>query len=213
MAEQSTTTTATGTDAAGGGTQTIPEQQPERKFTQADVDRFIGERLTRERAQYADYDQLKKDAAAWKKTQEAQLSEVDKLKAKLAETETARAQAESLAQERLIKVAFVAAASAADAKHVGDAYRLADIANIEIQEDGSVKGVVEEVAKMVKDGRLPVKGAVAPNLDGGNGGGKRPGEVSIEFNEEAERSQAVRLGVNPDEFVKNKKAALMAAKK
>jgi hypothetical protein len=47
----------------------------EKKFTQADVDRFIQERLAREKAKYADYDEIK--------------AENEELKAKLAEAEAA----------------------------------------------------------------------------------------------------------------------------
>jgi len=47
----------------------------EKKFTQADVDRIVQERLNREKAKYADYEDLKAENAA--------------LKAKIAEAETA----------------------------------------------------------------------------------------------------------------------------
>ena len=48
-------------------TVTTPEQtaeQPERTFTQAEVDAIVGDRLKRERAKYSDYDELKAKAEA-----------------------------------------------------------------------------------------------------------------------------------------------------
>jgi len=53
-------------------------QDDEKKFTQADVDRIVGERLPKEKAKYTDYDQLKANLDAAK-------AENDKLKSKLDE--------------------------------------------------------------------------------------------------------------------------------
>ena len=44
-------------------TKTEPGSEPARTFTQAEVDAIIGDRLTRERAKFADYDDLKGKAA------------------------------------------------------------------------------------------------------------------------------------------------------
>ena len=44
-------------------TKTEPGSEPARTFTQAEVDAIIGDRLTRERAKYADYEDLKGKAA------------------------------------------------------------------------------------------------------------------------------------------------------
>lgn len=47
-------------------------------FTQEDVDRIVGERLSRERQKYADYDALKEKAARWDQAEEANKSELQK---------------------------------------------------------------------------------------------------------------------------------------
>jgi hypothetical protein len=64
--------------------------EPEKKFTQADLDRLIADRLTRERAKFADYDELKAaaDAAAGSKSQ------LDKIQEKLEKAEQRAARAE-----------------------------------------------------------------------------------------------------------------------
>jgi hypothetical protein len=54
---------------------------PARTFTQAEVDAIIGDRLTRERAKYQDYEDLKQRAAAAEKTS----AELQTQKAKAAE--------------------------------------------------------------------------------------------------------------------------------
>lgn len=53
-------------------------QEPEKTFTQAELDAVIGERLSRERAKYADYEQLKEKALKFDEAEEASKSELQK---------------------------------------------------------------------------------------------------------------------------------------
>lgn len=62
-------------------TVTTPAQngnEPERTFTQAEMDAIIGDRLKRERAKYADYDDLKSKATAYDAAKDAEKSELEK---------------------------------------------------------------------------------------------------------------------------------------
>lgn len=52
------------TDTAG---QSNTGQQNAQTYTQADIDRIVGERLNREKSKYSDYDQLKQRAEQWDK--------------------------------------------------------------------------------------------------------------------------------------------------
>lgn len=54
-----------------------PAPEPDQTFTQADVDRIVRERVKRERDKYADYDDLKKQAAG-AKTLEDRVAEIEK---------------------------------------------------------------------------------------------------------------------------------------
>lgn len=67
-------------------------------FTQADLDRIVSERLGRQRAQYADYDDLKAKAAKHDEAVEAQKTEAQKAidRAAAAEARAAKAELESL---------------------------------------------------------------------------------------------------------------------
>jgi hypothetical protein len=57
----------------------------EKKFTQADVDRIVQERVNREKAKYADYDEIKAENEQLKaKIAENEASNLDTLKAKIA---------------------------------------------------------------------------------------------------------------------------------
>lgn len=57
---------------------TAVEKAPERTFTQAEVDAIVGERLSRDRAKYADYDALKAKADQFDAAEESRKSELQK---------------------------------------------------------------------------------------------------------------------------------------
>ncbi|MCL6611184.1 MAG: DUF4355 domain-containing protein [Peptococcaceae bacterium] len=71
----------------GDGGQGKQDNPPEKTFTQAELEAIIADRLKRERDKYKDYADLKKAAEEYQKLKEAQMSEAEKLKAKLAEYE------------------------------------------------------------------------------------------------------------------------------
>jgi nucleotide-binding universal stress UspA family protein len=75
--------------------QTVPESlggdKQERTFTQAELERQIGERLARERAKYADYSQLKEKADKFEELQAETQTELEKAVAKARKEERAKA--------------------------------------------------------------------------------------------------------------------------
>jgi len=68
-----------------------PGTEPEKTYTQGDIDRMIGERIARERTKYADYDEVKKQAETLaeqlKQREEAELTELEKAKKRAEELE------------------------------------------------------------------------------------------------------------------------------
>lgn len=87
---ETTTNTDAGDGAAAGGDQG-------KTFTQADVDRVVEQRLTRERAKFGDYDALKQKAAKFDELDAANKSEMERLQEQLAAEQTARTTAETKA--------------------------------------------------------------------------------------------------------------------
>lgn len=57
-------------------------------FTQEDVDKIVQERLSRERAKYADYEDLKKKASAFDEAEEASKTELQKATERAAALQT-----------------------------------------------------------------------------------------------------------------------------
>lgn len=58
--------------------ETATSEATEAKFTQADLDRIVQDRLSREREKYGDYDALKQKAAKFDKIEEESKSELQK---------------------------------------------------------------------------------------------------------------------------------------
>ena len=81
----------------------VTAEQPERTFTEAEMDAIIGDRLKRERAKYSDYDDLKAKATAYDAAEEANKSDLQKANEK---AESLQAQLDALTkanQERELR--------------------------------------------------------------------------------------------------------------
>lgn len=81
-----------GGDGGAGGE---GDKKPDKTFTQEELDEIVRTRLERERKKYADYEDIKKLAEEGKALKEAQMSELEKLKASVEEIEKAKKAAET----------------------------------------------------------------------------------------------------------------------
>ena len=92
-------------EASETPTQSAQSAETERTFTQSEMDAIIGDRLKRERAKYADYEELKGKAAKYDEAEQAAKSDLEKaveerdaLKAQLDEMKAEKARAEAVAE-------------------------------------------------------------------------------------------------------------------
>src|SRR5689334_3514929 len=88
-----------------GGDKPTQAATPERTFTQADLDRIVTERLSRQeqsiKSQFADYSTLKEKALKWAEHEESQKTELQRIQdAARAEREALQAQMDALKTER-----------------------------------------------------------------------------------------------------------------
>lgn len=146
-----------------------PENKPENKtFTQEELDKILADRIARERKKldkYADYETLKEKAEQLEKQElerkQAEMTETERLQAQLEElqrkaTEAEEAKSKTLesANKRLIKSEFKLLAKELGVRKdaLDDAFVLADLNSVEIDEDGNVTGVKEalEALKQAK---------------------------------------------------------------
>lgn len=142
-----------------------PENKPEVKtvtMTQDELNALISREKGRVKGKYADYDDLKSKLEqyenAQKEREEAEMTELDLMKKRLAEKEEAE---QTLAQqiEELRKAnehekihnEFIKVATSEHIAYIEDALRLADLSAVKV-EDGKVVGV-EDVVKALVDNK------------------------------------------------------------
>jgi len=170
---------------------TPPSEDKERTFTQADIDRIVKERLTREQARFADYDGLKKAAEELSKLKEADLSEQEKLTKRIAELEQAQADWDAQAKaremevnERLLRAEVRVLAAALNFIDPEEAWKLADLTDATFGEDGKIEGVKKPLEKLAKDKPHLIQQAAS-------GGGSPPNKPKAQATRDAELEQAM----------------------
>jgi hypothetical protein len=143
-------TTAPATPPAAPPTTTEPPAAPEFKApaTQADLDRIIEARLARERAQYADYADLKKKADEHDAYVESQKTESQKA-IDAAKTEATTATTQTFLS-RIVGAEVKALAGAAGFNDPADALQVLDPKNLPVKGDepdtDAIKALVEKLA-------------------------------------------------------------------
>lgn len=187
---------------AGGAPDDPPKDDPPKKdppkddppkddfkppATQADLDRIIGDRVARERAKYADYDDLKAKAEAHDKAAEEAQTEQEKA------VSAARAEGERSAGERANQRIVAAEARALAAEHLVDGkafrigaasvVRLLDLTGVKVDDNGEVdaaaiKVKLDDLAKAEPD--LVVDAKKPPKKDPSQGGGGGDDTATLE---------------------------------
>jgi DNA repair exonuclease SbcCD ATPase subunit len=118
----------------------------------------------------AEQDRAKKD-----------LSEVERLKGQVAELDKRARELEAERETMIIRSAVERAATALGFHSAEDAYQLADLSGVEIDEDGKVSNVDQALKALVKARPYLVRVVDKPDTNAGaTGGGKKPGEPDEE---------------------------------
>lgn len=143
-----------------------PGAAPDRTFTQAELDRIVGQRLAEERSKYADFDAFKAKATKFDEIDAASKTEVERLTQQLAAAQAQAQVATEQSRATLRRAALMSEASKAQA--VDPDVVLALLASddtIAVADDGSVQGAAEAVARLLEAKsylRAPVAPDVAP---------------------------------------------------
>lgn len=139
-----------------------PEPPKKIELTQEEFDAKIAERLARERKKFADYDDVKTKLATLEQAEEerkkAAMSEKERLESEKADAERKaqeaadeRDKALTAANQRLVKAEFKALARELGIRTdaLEDAYKLADLAGVKVDDDGNVEGVKDVIEALV----------------------------------------------------------------
>jgi membrane protein involved in colicin uptake len=113
-------------------------------MTQEEFNTALAARLKK----YADYDELKKAADKYKVIEDANKTEVEKLREAAATAQTKATQLEAQARESTLKGAVIAEAAKQGFADPMDAYKLLDVTKMELAEDGTVKGLTEALTAL-----------------------------------------------------------------
>jgi hypothetical protein len=133
--------TGSETPNGGGGAPGVtpkpaPTPEQDKTFGQADVDRIVAERVARERAKYADHDDLRKAAKRLEEIEAANATDLEK--AVKAAREEGRAEVLSAANQRTLNAEARALAAAAKFRNPVLAVRAIDLGDVRVAEDGTV---------------------------------------------------------------------------
>ena len=172
-----------GTEGEGAGTSSgSTQQQPAAKsYSPEEMERIIAQRVNKAKqadaARFADYDDLKAKAARADELEQAQQTDLDKLRTraereaqKRAEAEDKTSKALERAQTALMRAAVVASAAQLNAADPGDVFTLLDKSALSIDDDDTVSGADEAVAALLKAKPHLLK-RTAGGFDGGRQGG------------------------------------------
>ncbi|SDC87131.1 hypothetical protein SAMN05428987_3118 [Paenibacillus sp. CF095] len=128
-------------------------QEPEKTFTQSELDVIVRERLMRDRKGREDYEEIKAKLAEMEGKQPEYAAEKEAAEKRVQEAEDARNNALKTANERLVKAEFKALAVTGEQKirpdAVEDAFKLADISGVTIDDSGSVTGMADVISALI----------------------------------------------------------------
>jgi hypothetical protein len=127
-----------------------PTPDTQQTFTQADLDRIVQQRIQRERAKFADYDEVKAAADRLSELEAAQLTELEKATQKANAAEAARDEALSRAKQMLVRAAVIEEAARAGAVDADVVAALLPQDALTVEDDGSVSGVRDAVKDLLK---------------------------------------------------------------
>lgn len=151
----------------------------EAKFTQADIDRAVKDRITREKAKYADYDDLKAKAQKQDEAEANAKTETQKLVEKADKAEREKSDAISKANDRIITAELRAQAASMGFTDLD--YAVFKVkAKVTLADDGSVEGAAEALAELAKASPALVKKPGQAALNAGNPGGAGSGETDAQ---------------------------------
>lgn len=175
---------------AGGG------DDAAKTFSQDDLDRVVRDRLARQKAQYADYDEVKARAAKLDEIEAANKTELEKAQERATELEKQAADATGRAKDALLRSAVVAEAARKNVVDPDAAVALLDRTSLEFDGDGAPTNVADAMEALLKAKPYLVGGGRAGTADMGarTGGPEQLGREALKTMSSAEIVKAQNEG-------------------
>lgn len=149
-------------------------------FSQADIDRIVRDRLNRQKAQFADYDELKTRAARLDEIEAAQKTELEKAQEKLQQFEKQAADATQLAADNALRAAVISEAARKNVVDPDAVLALLDKSLLELDDSGAPKNLSDAIDSLLQ--AKPYLAGTRPtgSADLGARGSSEPGQLSRE---------------------------------
>ncbi|WP_153979259.1 scaffolding protein [Paenibacillus xylanilyticus] len=159
-------------------------QEPEKTFTQSELDAIVRERLMRDRKGREDYEDIKAKLAEMEGKQPEYAAEKEAAEKRAQEAEEARTNALKVANERLVKAEFKALAATGEQKirpdAIEDAFKLADISGVMVDDSGNVAGMAEVISALISSKPyLADQSAGTRQIGGETNGGSHKIDTSV----------------------------------
>lgn len=169
-------------DPVTGGSQDAGASGAERTFTQADVDRIVQERLARQKAQFAGYDELKQKAEQFDELQQQQMTELERANQRAAQLEQELADATASRKESLLRASVVGEAAKRNVVDPDAAIALIDRALLEFDQQGNPTNVATAMDSLLEQRPYLVaaQGGARGNADLGARGTSGPEQLTRE---------------------------------
>jgi len=171
MADDDTQSDATSADDDAGGSDDAGGTTTDDKFqaitSQDELDRIVGRRLNKERAKFADYDQLREKAKKYDELDEQNKSELEKAQQRAEAAEQVAADAREEARATRLRTAVITEAVAQKAAKPDQVFRLIDAAEFDLDDNGEPTNAAAVVEAFLADNPHMLGGG------GGNGAGKK----------------------------------------
>jgi hypothetical protein len=145
--DNNATTTDDGT--AGAQTEQQEQQQQQRTFTQSELNAILADRLARDRAKFADYDDLKTKAQQFEELQAKQMSDLERAQQAAQQAADRAARAEDTLRGERLRSAVISEAVKAGAVDPDAVFALVDRTSL-LTEQGEPTGVQDAITALLE---------------------------------------------------------------
>jgi hypothetical protein len=127
-----------------------PDPDPSRTFSQTDVDRIVQDRLARQKAQYAGFDELKAKADKFDELEQASKTDLEKANARVAQLEREAADQAQALQDSRLRSAVTAEAAKRNVVDPDAALALIDRAELTFGDDGAPTNIADAMESLLQ---------------------------------------------------------------
>ena len=165
---------------------TVPTESPaDKTFTQDEVNRMMGQARRDARSQFSDYSELKSRAAKADELEQANLTEAERLEARVSDAEKRATDAQGQVSSAMIASEVKVRATQMGIVDPDAAFLLLDKKNVAYNVTDGVSGVDDALAQLLEDKPYLRAGNRTPNLNPETGQAAPPVRLSADQREAA----------------------------